>query len=547
MLLSSIILRSNTSSATAGLNLIAAMDALLDLAVSATSSQVSTFAATFEVAMRFFSTNSNSAGWGCFYCNKRNSLQIRSSLICLFLLAGILIYIRVLMSEIVSSVVVHEAVSQIIYGLINRYDWNSNAEEHMERLEMAHTKLEAALETSDKWKITDASLLRWKKKLKHAAQECDDTLRKCRQRVQEEEAKEQQVRNSSFPRRMAHATKSLISSIFHSNIDGSSRSAVRRFEWFADGANEFLRFVEFGGTPHQYLFFDPLIRQFLAGKTLEYNLLCGNKYWLFVVRPFNISEHRIEARLIIACKNAIAPEDDFFLSMMLQISESVDILGIVFKCLHLFNRHVKSSAEAVREELTQLPTQDFSWVPYVDPCHKKHWDNIHSITTQWFRPNPLCCKQRDHHNSCGSSNIGTPSLMDVSLGPIIEVNLQCQVSLPGFREHGTIVDGKPSLDEFLHLKVDLVYTPHSSSEDLFPAINSSVIEVINGDEQRCLHTNIALEQMEEIMLPKAADYFRQNAKAALYQMLWKSKHGGAYLQAVKATVNMLSTQNHSRA
>ena len=72
---------------------------------------------------------------------------------------------------------------------------------------MAHIRLEATLETSDKWKITDTSMLHWRRKLKRAAQECDDTLHKCKQRILEDEQMEQRVRNSSFPKRIVHATK----------------------------------------------------------------------------------------------------------------------------------------------------------------------------------------------------------------------------------------------------------------------------------------------------------------------------------------------------
>ncbi|KAF0926111.1 hypothetical protein E2562_021825 [Oryza meyeriana var. granulata] len=155
-------------------------------------------------------------------------------------------------------------MNKIISGMIDKYERRSSAEEQMERLEMAHIKMEIALETFNKWQITDGPLLRWQKKLKRAAEECDDTLRKCRQHVQEEQETEQAVRNSFFPRRIAHATKSLISSIFHGNIDEPSRSAIRRFEWLADGANDFLRSVESAGTPRCYLFFDPLIGNLLA-------------------------------------------------------------------------------------------------------------------------------------------------------------------------------------------------------------------------------------------------------------------------------------------
>ncbi|CAD6253332.1 unnamed protein product [Miscanthus lutarioriparius] len=56
---------------------------------------------------------------------------------------------------------------------------------------MAHIKLEAALETANKWNITSVPLLRWQSKLKGATQECNHTLRRCRQRLQEEEEVQQ--------------------------------------------------------------------------------------------------------------------------------------------------------------------------------------------------------------------------------------------------------------------------------------------------------------------------------------------------------------------
>uniref|UniRef100_A0A0E0AFB0 Disease resistance N-terminal domain-containing protein n=2 Tax=Oryza glumipatula TaxID=40148 RepID=A0A0E0AFB0_9ORYZ len=439
------------------------------------------------------------------------------------------------MGEVVSSAVVHETVNKIISGLIDKYEQNSSAEEQMERLEMAHIKLETALETSSKWQITGGPLQLWQKKLKRAAEECDDTLRKCRQRVQEEEQAEQQVKNSSLPTRIAHATKSLISSIFHGNIDEPIRSAVRRFEWFADGANDFLRSVEFGGTPRRYLFFDPLIGRLLAGETLEYKLVQGNKQHLFWIRPNNTAERGVEAKLIFVYNDGSAPVDNFFLGMMLQLSECTNIVGTAIKCLQLFAPHFKSTTETVRKELSQLPTQDFSWVPR---SRSYHWDSIHSTVTEWFRPNPMCCKHRSQ-KVCSSGNMEKTFLPDISLESIIDVSLQCQVSLAGLKDQVTVVESKPSLKEFPHLKVHLVYTPHGSSEDLFPAVESSVIEMVNGVDQHCLHTNIALEQMEGIMLPRAVDCFRQNAGTTVYQMVWKSKHGGAYLQAVKVSKNML--------
>nr|CAB3491707.1 unnamed protein product [Digitaria exilis] len=52
-----------------------------------------------------------------------------------------------------------------------------------------------------------------------------------------------------------------------------SADVVWRFERFADGANELLKFIEFGGTPRKYMFFDPLIGNLLSGKSMRSRIL----------------------------------------------------------------------------------------------------------------------------------------------------------------------------------------------------------------------------------------------------------------------------------
>ena len=147
-------------------------------------------------------------------------------------------------------------------------------------MEMAQIRLEAALETSNKWNITNVPLLRWQSKLKHATQECDHTLRRCRQRLQEEEEVQQAVQSSSFPNRVAHTDMSFVSSIFSSANDDKLRGStvVWRFKRFADGATEFLRYVELGGTPCRYMFSVPLIRHLLAGKGTKYCFVHGGQH-----------------------------------------------------------------------------------------------------------------------------------------------------------------------------------------------------------------------------------------------------------------------------
>ena len=82
--------------------------------------------------------------------------------------------------EMVSSAVAQEAVNQVLSRIKEGYQDTSDAKENIERMEMAHIKLEAALETSNKWNVTSVPLLRWRSKLKRTSQECDNTLRRCR-------------------------------------------------------------------------------------------------------------------------------------------------------------------------------------------------------------------------------------------------------------------------------------------------------------------------------------------------------------------------------
>lgn len=363
------------------------------------------------------------------------------------------------MAEIVSSAVVQETVSQILSRLVQKYEGKeeSNASRNSERLEIAHIRLEAALETSEKWKITYGSLLRWHRKLKRAAQECDDTLHKCKHRVLVKEQLEQEVRNSPLPNRIVHATKSFALSIFNHDNGKLSRSTVQRFEWFADGAAEFLRFIEIGGTPRHHMPFDSLVKNLFAGKQLYHKIVRGNEFpliqlWLM---PFSTAEHGTEASLIFIQKGG-TPEVNLYFSMIVQLSESTGIVGIIIKYLQLFARHFKCTFENISKELTQLPTQDLLWVPYVYSTQKEHWDNLHNLGSKWFRPNPLCCKHHYRHELRRINNHCMAELSDVSPEPVIEFNLQCQVSLPMYSKLKTsLSEGIISLQDSAYLKAGI--------------------------------------------------------------------------------------------
>jgi len=59
------------------------------------------------------------------------------------------------------------------------------------------------------------------------------------------------------------------------------------------------------------------------------------------------------------------------------------------------------------------------------------------------------------------------------------------------------------------------------------------VVTVHGEEQHYVHTDITLDQLNEIMLPKATDYFYRNPEATACQMLWKSRHGTEYIEFEK--------------
>ncbi|CAD6256498.1 unnamed protein product [Miscanthus lutarioriparius] len=275
-----------------------------------------------------------------------------------------------LAGEMVSSAVAQEAVNQVLSRIKDGCQHKSDAKEHIERMEMAHIKLEAALETSNKWNVTSAPLLRWPGPSHRegqfpvrplldldAADAGPKTVTWCRQRLQEEEEVQQVLRSSSFPKRIAHTARSFVSLIFSHGKDDelTGSTATRRFERFAEGASEFLRYVELGGTPCRYMFFDPLIRHLLTGKGTKYCFVSKGQHLSFLLQPFSpLQEHGMEGNLIFLLEDANAPENNFLFTLQLRLSESTDIVGVAVRCLNLFTPHLRSTTETVKTKLTQL-------------------------------------------------------------------------------------------------------------------------------------------------------------------------------------------------
>jgi hypothetical protein len=109
------------------------------------------------------------------------------------------------MAKIVGSVVVGEVVNRTTSFIISKHKERLTTWEGIERLEMAHIKMEAAFDVSGRWQTTDVSLLRWRRKLRRTADDCDAALHRWKLRALEDEAARERLARAPFRRRVAGA------------------------------------------------------------------------------------------------------------------------------------------------------------------------------------------------------------------------------------------------------------------------------------------------------------------------------------------------------
>jgi hypothetical protein len=170
------------------------------------------------------------------------------------------------MAETVGSIVVGEVVNRTSSFILSKHRERLSTREGIERLEMAYVKMEAALELSSRpgrWQqqatatATDASLLRWRRRLRRAADECDAALRRLKLRELQEEDARARLARAPLPRRVARALLCLASALLLLARGGGddehsrARAAVQRFERLAGGAAEFLRCAQLGVAPRR--------------------------------------------------------------------------------------------------------------------------------------------------------------------------------------------------------------------------------------------------------------------------------------------------------
>uniref|UniRef100_A0A0D9XRW3 Disease resistance N-terminal domain-containing protein n=1 Tax=Leersia perrieri TaxID=77586 RepID=A0A0D9XRW3_9ORYZ len=184
-------------------------------------------------------------------------------------------------AEIVGAAVVGEAIGRVCSYLIGRGhdaagDGDGEAEQNEERLEVALLRIQAAVEEADGWHITNRPLVRWRDKLKRAADDGERVLTEYRHRRRRrvDNDDDDDARRCSLPRRVARlASEKLFAFAARGEGGGDEQLlTVRRFERLADGVGDFVKLVEIGGRAKRFVPFQPLAATLLARRSASCSL-----------------------------------------------------------------------------------------------------------------------------------------------------------------------------------------------------------------------------------------------------------------------------------
>ncbi|KAG2631361.1 hypothetical protein PVAP13_2NG206544 [Panicum virgatum] len=400
-----------------------------------------------------------------------------------------------------TSAVVQETVSRVSSFIFNKHEEKVSKGHNLERLEMAHTELELAIERSSKLPITDVALLRRRKILKRALNECGDVLLRYKLQAIEDEESQQgvMVTHPSFPKRIAYATKSSIAHLFGLAKDGPSGLDVQRFEWFAGCAGKLVKDLESGCSLWQYTFSNPLTRQLLEGKTLWYEMEKGTIQRGFFISPICFEDRGLEAALAYRYKDQEMPEKNFRLALNLRLSESTDIVGYAIKCLQPLTSQFKVVAEFAKEELTLLPNlQDISHSFAPPAIIQESYTEI----TQSFRPDPLCCKTNGQRPF--ANNIMSSELAHIFPEQVIGICLTPNISALEYSFHSSI-DGASRYTVTYRpppLEFAACFIPHLLSEGVQ---KNYVVERLGGKIEHKNGASIQQTSLREQVRPKPVE------------------------------------------
>ncbi|CAD6221539.1 unnamed protein product [Miscanthus lutarioriparius] len=437
------------------------------------------------------------------------------------------------MAEVVGSVLVQECLSKAISFVLGRREEKVSQGVNAERLEMAVSQLEFALERTAKLPVMELSLLHRRKMIKRAYLEGTELLNKHKQLQELQEGQQEEVAQAQGAnlKRSRWVTILAKNNLSISSFAGLKTDDVRRFEWFADHAGKFVRDVESGCSLRHHTFCNPLVRLLLEGKTLRHQVLLQGSSQLrrrLYMQPICLEGRGVETVLIYQyrdyCKTSTL-DRSFNLVLILRLSESTDIVGTAIVCLQWMASQFKIPTEAAMGELTLVPDVQFTSHPYATRCHAEIEQESYGNDTQYLRPDPVCCKQANLHGPCANSMFPEE---------VIHFFFRCSSSaldwcssLPSSlqpHDEGAGKRRRAPLDLTIGCLPHHVYK-HKEQQQLLES--SYALEINGDDDQERVGASVA-QGAETLIRSKATSFFlRQPAELTEYRMLWIYRHGVA--------------------
>ncbi|XP_066393168.1 uncharacterized protein [Miscanthus floridulus] len=438
------------------------------------------------------------------------------------------------MAEVVGSVLVQECLSKAISYVFGRRDEKASQGANAERLEMAVSQLEFALERTAVLPVTEVSLLHRRKMIKRAYLEAAELLNKHKQlqalkedRPQEEIAQAHGA-NSKRSRWVTIRAKTNFSSI--SSFAGLKTDDVRRFEWFADHASKFVRDVESGCSLRHHTFCNPLVRLLLEGKTLRHQVLLhgsGRLRRRLYMQPLCLEGRGVETVLIYQYRDysrTSTPDKSFNLVLILRLSESTDIVGTAIVCLQWMASQFKiATTEAAMGELTLLPDVEYTSHPHA-LCHAEIDQESYGDDTQYLRPDPVCCKQANLHGPCANSMF--PEQVIHFFFRCSSSALDCCILPSSSSSPDNQAAGKRTrapLDLTIGCLPHHVYKHKEQQQQLQESCYA--LEINGDDDQERVGASVA--HGAETLRSKATSFFLRQPQLTEYRMLWIYRHGVA--------------------
>ncbi|CAM0953211.1 unnamed protein product [Alopecurus aequalis] len=402
----------------------------------------------------------------------------------------------------VGSALVQEVVSGAIKFVRSNHEELASQDHLMERLKMAQFGLKLSLERSKNMPITDVALLQTRMELRLAFQKCRDVLNK-------HTVLRVQPLSPSLPRRIIRTLKPF----FSTEKDCISRPCVKKFEWYAEKADKFLRDVQTGSSPARYRFSNPLITQLLEGKFLYYPMASGSQTLRLSIYPSFIEDYGAVASLSFKFQDLDTQMKSFSLSLRLRLSESTDIVGISSKCLQSLAPQFKPVADVALGELAQISTQVgfLRFEPYLQECLL----DLTTIFIRSFCPRPLCC--------IDDGNQPSSELSERFPKQVIYLSFECFISAHEYDfQSSTIETNRNSIKAWPILELSVALIPHFTCKIVDAEVNS----------------NIYLSKMAEVVPVRAVECFKLEPERTGYMMSWCSPHGYATFYVRKPTTEM---------